>query len=326
MAGRRREVASAPISWLIALAAEFLALGAAALARDGLLPDLHWALGSGAALALVGGHRLAQEGYLLEGGRRDLARRLEDRERQLRWARLRLSESENSARTEDSLAAAGLLAAGAAHEFRNSLALIQAAAEFGLQHEPAGAAGRCLHQIFEHARQGMRAAEQLLQRAGGGKRTELHRLELPGDLASILRLARSSCRRDGIRLSVAQSPAVTVLAVRGDLEQILLNLIRNAAEILRRHLQPGEGSIHIGFLPPEEPGGLSAVEVRDNGPGVDPQLGPRIFEPSVSATGSTGFGLYLARRLAENGGGSLQYVPSGPDRGGCFRLLLPSPF
>jgi signal transduction histidine kinase len=44
----------------------------------------------------------------------------------------------------------------------------------------------------------------------------------------------------------------------------------------------------------------------------------------VSSTGSTGLGLFIARRLAESGGGSLQYVPCAPGEGGCFRLLLPA--
>jgi signal transduction histidine kinase len=323
LGARRRSGPAAPLAWVFALAVEFLALGAAGLARGGLTPELELALWAGLGLALVSAYRLAQQGYLLHRSRQELARRLEERERQLLSARTRLMESESSVRMQDSLAGAGLLATGAAHEFRSVLALIQAAAEFGLDRKDPGCAERSLRLVLDHVRQGSRTAAEMLERVGGGTVAGPRRLELPGDLIGLLRMARAACRRDGIRLSFAERPAVAVLAARGELEQILLGLIRNAADSVRRYRRPGEGSIRIGFLPPEGPGGLAAVEVRDNGPGVDPQLGPQIFEPAVSSTGSTGLGLFLARRLAESGGGGLQYVPSQPGEGGCFRLLLP---
>jgi signal transduction histidine kinase len=324
LAGRLRSGSTAPLAWVIALAVEFAALGAAGLARDGLVPELELSLWAGMGLALASGFRLAHEGYLLERGRQGLARRLQERERQLQAARSSLLESERTGRMQDSLASTGLLAAGAAHEFRSVLALIQAAAEFGLEARDPGSAERSLRLVLDHVRQGSRTAIDMLQRVGGGMAAGPGRLELPGDIIDLLRLARSACRREGIRLAFAERPAVTVLANRGELEQILLALIRNAADSVRRHRQPNERSIRIAFLPPEEPGSPAAVEVRDNGQGVDPSLGPQIFEPAVSSTGSTGLGLFIARRLAESGGGGLQYVPCAPGEGGCFHLLLPA--
>jgi len=320
----RRSGSGAQLAWAAVLALELLALGAAGLARGGLLPELGLALWGGLGLILASAYRLAQEGYLLERGWQGLARRLEERERLLQEARVRLLESEGSVRLQDRLAGAGLLAAGAAHELRGVLALIQAAAEFGLGRKEPGEAERALRLVLEHAEQGGRSAAELLERAGGDAAAGPRRLELPGALSGLLRQARAACRREGIGLSCADGPAVAVLARPGELEQILLGLIRNAAESVKRHRPAGQRSIRIGFLPGAGPGEPAAVEVRDNGPGVDPQLGARIFEPAVSSTGSTGLGLFIARRLAESGGGSLQYVPCGPGEGGCFRLLLPA--
>jgi signal transduction histidine kinase len=322
--GRLRSGPVAPLAWVIALAAEFLALGAATLTRGGLAPELELPLLAGIGLLAASGFRLAQEGYLLERGRQGLARRLEERERQLLAARSSLLQGEASGRIEDGLAGAGLLAAGAAHEFRNVLALIQAAAEFGLEAEEPGSAERALRLVLDHVRQGSRTTADMLERVGGGTAAGRRRLELPGDIADLLRMARSACRRDGIRLDYSERPAVAVLASREEVEQILLDLIRNAADSVRRHRRPGERSIRIGFFAPEEPGGPAAVEVRDNGQGVDPHLGAQIFQPAVSSTGSAGLGLFIARRLAEGGGGGLQYVPCPPGEGGCFRLLLPA--
>jgi signal transduction histidine kinase len=324
LGARRRYGSGAQLAWVVALAVEFLALGAAGLARGGLVPELQAPLWAGLGLIAASGYRLAQEGYLLDRGRQGLARRLEERERQLLTARTRLMESESSVRMQDSLAGAGLLAAGAAHEFRSVLALIQAAAEFGLGQKENGAAERSFRLVLEHVTQGRLVSDDLLERVAASKPGGPQRLELPGDIAGLLRMARSACRREGIRLSFSPRPSVTVLAVRGEVEQILLSLLRNAAESIRRHHRPGEGSIRIGFLPAEGTGGPAAVEVRDNGPGVDPRLGAQIFEPAVSSTGSTGLGLFIARRLAECSGGGLEYVPSAPGEGGCFRLLLPA--
>jgi two-component system OmpR family sensor kinase len=62
------------------------------------------------------------------------------------------------------------------------------------------------------------------------------------------------------------------------------------------------------------------VEVSDDGPGLEPGVDP--FPRGVSGAGSTGYGLWLARAIAEAHGGALEVVPS-PRRGSAFRLSLP---
>jgi signal transduction histidine kinase len=66
------------------------------------------------------------------------------------------------------------------------------------------------------------------------------------------------------------------------------------------------------------------MSVRDDGPGVDPLLGERIFEPGVRGAdddNGAGLGLPLARRLARSCGGDVR-LGSGP--GGDFILELPA--
>ena len=67
--------------------------------------------------------------------------------------------------------------------------------------------------------------------------------------------------------------------------------------------------------------------VSDNGPGVDPDLLERVFEPFVTtreAEGGTGLGLSTSRRLAESVGGNLRlHVPDG-SRGTVAEVILPS--
>ena len=62
--------------------------------------------------------------------------------------------------------------------------------------------------------------------------------------------------------------------------------------------------------------------MRDDGPGLDPALGERVFDPGVRGPGAgAGLGLPLARRLARSCGGD---VRAGDGPGGCFVLELAS--
>jgi signal transduction histidine kinase len=62
------------------------------------------------------------------------------------------------------------------------------------------------------------------------------------------------------------------------------------------------------------------IEVRDDGPGVSEGLD--VFAEGVSGSGSTGYGLWLARAIAEAHGGTLRVV-GGADDGATFRLAVP---
>ena len=66
--------------------------------------------------------------------------------------------------------------------------------------------------------------------------------------------------------------------------------------------------------------GSVRLEVADDGPGLTPELDP--FERGVGMAGSTGYGLWLARAVAEAHGGTLDLVP-GDGAGARFKLVLP---
>ena len=69
-------------------------------------------------------------------------------------------------------------------------------------------------------------------------------------------------------------------------------------------------------------GEYARVEIIDEGPGVSPEMLPRIFERHQTSKGGLGLGLFLAKRIAELHGGDL-LVDSAPGRGARFTLLLP---
>ena len=107
--------------------------------------------------------------------------------------------------------------------------------------------------------------------------------------------------------------AAGVARVAGDatrLRQVLSNLVANA----RRHGERVEVRVAAK-------GGRVVVTVTDDGPGLEPGLDP--FARSASGVGSTGYGLWLARAIAEAHGGTLEQAAS-PGGGASLRLSLPS--
>ncbi|MFA9432513.1 ATP-binding protein [Egicoccus sp. AB-alg2] len=106
-----------------------------------------------------------------------------------------------------------------------------------------------------------------------------------------------------------------VEADRGALERVLRNLLGNAA----RHTPDGTPVQVRGY----EQGDDVVLEVRDEGPGVPPQLLARMFDRFERGTaGGTGLGLSIARQLVELHGGTID-VESAPGEGATFRVRLP---
>ncbi len=114
-----------------------------------------------------------------------------------------------------------------------------------------------------------------------------------------------------------------VMLIEGDPErirQVLENLLGNA----REHSPKGA---EIGMevdREQREDGAWAVVTVRDRGPGIPPEMLPRLFTRFTRGDGSQGLGLglYLARGIAEAHGGTLT-VDSRPGQGTAFRLALP---
>lgn len=119
-------------------------------------------------------------------------------------------------------------------------------------------------------------------------------------------------------------PIETVAALDFDkLRRAVSNIAANA-----RDAMGGKGRFHIkaGLLDlPGEAGPRASLllELRDEGPGVPPEIRERLFDPFVTRgkKGGTGLGLAVARRFIEDHGGSVELEQAGP--GARFRILLP---
>jgi two-component system sensor kinase FixL len=100
--------------------------------------------------------------------------------------------------------------------------------------------------------------------------------------------------------------ADAVLVDRIQIQQVLLNLIRNAIEAMQQSRVR-----RLLIASAREPGGLVRITVADSGPGLDPQVAWRLFEPflSTKATGM-GLGLSICRTIVEGHGGRIWAEPS----------------
>jgi signal transduction histidine kinase len=133
----------------------------------------------------------------------------------------------------------------------------------------------------------------------------------------MLRFLEPSLDAAGIKTSLTAGTDGRAAVAEGDsdlVEQILLNLLKNAIEAL-----PPGGSIRIATGVRES---RAFVEVADDGPGLPDEARSQLFQPFVTSkpTG-TGLGLAVSRRLARALGGELSFVPA--DRGTIWQLTLP---
>jgi signal transduction histidine kinase len=96
-----------------------------------------------------------------------------------------------------------------------------------------------------------------------------------------------------------------------------VNLIQNAVQATEK-----DAAVRI-IASPLPDGGLE-LAVEDDGPGVDPGLRPRLFQPFVTGKGSEGLGmgLYMARLIVESHGGRIRLVDR--PRGSRFELQIPA--
>jgi PAS domain S-box-containing protein len=146
---------------------------------------------------------------------------------------------------------------------------------------------------------------------------------VPMDLKTVVRsacdLMAAKARGAGIKLEAKlQGKLPPVMGVDVHVEQVLLNLLRNAYEAIRDAGMDG-GTITVQLQRVE---GMAQVTVRDTGPGIDADAAARLFEPLSSTKNyGLGVGLRISRSLIEAHGGRLWVEPHTPD--GIFHFELP---
>lgn len=117
-----------------------------------------------------------------------------------------------------------------------------------------------------------------------------------------------------------QDPLPQVLVDAIQIQQIVVNLVRNALEAVKTSQNP---SIRISTL---AEGRNVHLIVADNGAGIPQDALPNLFKAfSTSKRTGLGLGLAISRTIAQNHGGDLLVDPGGQGRGAAFTLVLPDP-
>jgi signal transduction histidine kinase len=157
-----------------------------------------------------------------------------------------------------------------------------------------------------------------LLRPPGPAFTEQNLNELVG---AVMRLAEPEARDAGITFERRLADAAPV--VRADrllIEQVALNLVRNAVEAVQ--VLPKERR-RITVATRIEPDGSGTLSVSDLGDGVPPQAKERLFDPFVTTKpGGLGLGLSICRSVVEAHGGAICHQRNG-DKGAVFAFTLP---
>jgi two-component system, OmpR family, sensor kinase len=207
--------------------------------------------------------------------------------------------------------------ADASHELRTPLTSLLANLEL-LGEELDGEQADTAQAALRSARRMRRLVGDLLLLARADARRTVSRG--PTDLADVLLEAASELgpMAEDHEMSIDAQPAV-VPGVKDDLHRLTLNLIENAA----RHTPPGT---HIRASTAIE-NGSAVLTVEDDGPGIPPELEPRVFDRFVrgSQTGNHGSGLGLAivRAVAESHGGSVTLEHPATGSGARFVISIP---
>ena len=142
-------------------------------------------------------------------------------------------------------------------------------------------------------------------------------------LLEVQRLISTSLESRGVHLVVEPHPELFVRADSGHLKQVLINLVRNAADAIE-----GKGTVTMRTRTARTSlGGRETeavvLEVSDTGKGIPPDVEKRLFDPFFTTKESgTGLGLPIAVRMVEKHGGKIEYQTE-VGRGTTFGVVLP---
>jgi PAS domain S-box-containing protein len=241
-------------------------------------------------------------------------------------ARLRaeeeLARQQALARQQERLAEMGRLLAGVAHELNNPLSVVLGHATLLQQTAPDGAVTRRAEKISAAATRCSRIVKNFLALAREYP-PETRSVALNAIVRETVELLGYQLRVEGITVVLELADALPDLwADPHQLQQVLMNLVTNAAHALRT--TPTRRQLTLATRH-DAPGGRVILEVRDTGPGIAESVRGHVFVPFVTTKPvgeGTGLGLSICKGIVESHGGTIS-VESVEGEGTTFRIELP---
>ncbi|MBN1771100.1 MAG: hypothetical protein JXB32_07565 [Deltaproteobacteria bacterium] len=226
-------------------------------------------------------------------------------------------------RRHERLALLGQMAAETAHELNNVLTTIIGWSQLIAQPRPGSSLedlAEQAHRIQAGALKAQRIVADLMGIARGqDDRPAANVAVVARDAA---RMMAAECARRSIELAVDVPDGLEARIRRTRLSQVLLNLLRNAFQALRR-----DGRVQLAARAED---GFVVLQVVDDGPGMDAATRARAFDPFFTTrrggeggeTG-TGLGLSLCRKIVEQEASGTIRLDSAPERGTTVEIRLP---
>ena len=221
----------------------------------------------------------------------------------------------------EKMSAIGQLIAGIAHDLNNPLASVIGFADFLLEGRdvppPLVEPIRVIQQEAE------RAANIVRNLLGFARKQDHQRrpTELAPLMNATMALLRTQLVSRRVDLLLDVEPDLpTIDADAGQIQQVFVNLINNAAHAIESSSRAGRVVVRVR---PWRDG--VAVEVTDDGPGMTPEVAAQVFEPFFTTKPEgqgTGLGLSISQGIVKEHGGRIQ-LSTAPDQGATFTVELP---
>ncbi len=247
-------------------------------------------------------------------------RNISERKRAAEESRQHQSEMAHVAR----LSTMGEMASGIAHELNQPLSAISNYTRGCirmLQNEGSEQQSQLISAMEQVASQAERAGEIIrqLRRFVRKETPEREWVELDTLIRSLLGFIQPELRKGEVKVELHLESGLPAVWAHGiQLEQVLLNLTRNAIEAM--HDNAGERQLSISSY---QEGGAVCIEVSDNGHGMDAELKDRLFTPFVTTKKQgMGLGLSISQGIIESHGGQMR-LESHSGEGTRFTITLP---
>ena len=273
--------------------------------------------GSTFPMELAVGEMRSRAGRFFTGFIRDLSERQE--------TEARLQELQSELVHVSRLTALGEMASALAHELNQPLSAIANYMKGSqrLLSESRDPNAETIRDALAKAGDQAVRAGQIIRRL----RDFVSRGEAEKRVESMTKLCEEACalalvgvKEHGIRVRLLLDPRVDlVLADKVQIQQVILNLVRNAIEAM---IESGEGEKTLTVTSEPWGDGMVRVTVADTGPGIAPAVADQLFRPFVTTKRhGMGVGLSISRTIIESHGGQIVAEPN-PGGGTAFRFTL----
>ena len=224
------------------------------------------------------------------------------------------------------LATIGEMSSGIAHELNQPLCAVANYAQacdrlLSLPNPDIAEIRESLRQITSQA---LRAGDAIrrLRNLARPQRALPELMEINSVVLELSDLIQSDARHHQVRFRQELTAGLPqVRADRPQVQQLILNLVRNAIEAQTDI--PAEQR-EVALLTTLTGNADVEISVCDRGPGVSTSIAPHLFDPfCTTKSAGTGLGLAMSRTIAKANSGTLEYRPNSP-AGACFALTLPA--